>query len=201
MENTNSKSISSSDNSNDDVVVSSNNSNVGPLPPPSNIPDPITSNVPGTWSYDTMSRRIDAEILQRTYEDNKETWENQPEFKAILARFTKLRKDLQQASTTPLHYPDKPPPQQDDSYLTLTQQNQLLRRDKEWQEWKDILQPFVENEDTWLTAPWMVTEFYVYRTLLIDVIKYWDEYEYIKVDYLNDYDDDDEYDPTTNFCF
>merc|ERR1712232_1500423 len=60
-------------------------------------------------------------------------------------------------------------------------------REREWSEWSDILRPFVDKEDTWLTAPWMVTEFYVYRRLLIDVIRYWDEYEY-------EYEEDDDED-------
>lgn len=128
------------------------------------IPDPICSNVPGTWAYDTMSRRVDEEILQRTYEDNKEIWETK-EFAGILQRFQDLRNELQSASTTKLALPPAPPKGCSDI------------RQTEWDEWKQILDPFVSKEDTWLEAPWMVTEFYVYRRLLVDVIGYWDEFD------------------------
>ena len=128
------------------------------------IPDPIYSDVPGTWAYDTMSRRVDEEILQRTYEDNKETWETE-EFASIFQRFQDLRTELQNAATTNLALPPVPPEGCSDLRKT------------EWNEWKQILDPFVSKDDTWLTAPWMVTEFYVYRKLLIDVIGYWDEFD------------------------
>jgi hypothetical protein len=45
----------------------------------------------------------------------------------------------------------------------------------EWDEWKTILQPFLDNNDMWLTAPWVVTEFYVYRRLVEEAIGHWDE--------------------------
>lgn len=128
------------------------------------IPDPICSDVPGTWAYDTMSRRVDEEILQRTYEDNKETWKTE-EFSGILQRFEDLRKILQNASATKVAFPPAPPEGSSDL------------RQTEWDEWKQILDPFVSKGDTWLEAPWMVTEFYVYRKLLVDVIGYWDEFD------------------------
>lgn len=128
------------------------------------IPDPIYSDVPGTWAYDTMSRRVDEEILQRTYEDNKEIWETE-EFSGILRRFNDLRSELQNAADTKLALPPVPP------------QGCSDLRQTEWDEWKEILDPFVSREDTWLTAPWMVTEFYVYRRLLVDVVGYWDEFD------------------------
>jgi hypothetical protein len=149
------------------------------------IPDPIYSDIPGTWAYDTMSRRVNEEILQRTYDDNKDVWENNSEFEPILRRFNELRNDLQNASTTKLKLPLQ------SHLLSISSDNNSnvavcssskgsssTTRLTEWNEWNDILQPFIQKNDTWLTAPWMVTEFYVYRRLLIDVIKYWDEYEY-----------------------
>jgi hypothetical protein len=143
------------------------------------IPEPIYSNVPGTWSYDTMSRRVDEEILQRTYDDNKDVWENNPEFESILKRFNELRYDLQNASITKICLPLKPKPSSLSEDSTESEDDDVDRRRlKEWMEWNDILQPYINKNDTWLTAPWMVTEFYLYRRLLIDVIKYWDEYEY-----------------------
>ena len=128
------------------------------------IPEPICSDVEGTWAYDTMSRRVDEEILQRTYEDNKKNWLKE-DFSGILQRFYDLRKELQNASATKLALPPAPPKGCSDL------------RQTEWDEWKQILDPFVSKEDSWLEAPWMVTEFYVYRRLLVDVIGYWDEFD------------------------
>ena len=129
------------------------------------IPDPICSTEPGSWAYDTMSRRVDEEILQRTFEDIQEDLE-QPAFSTIKERFEALREDLQNAATRSLTYLDDLP------------EDASPERQKEWREWKQILDPFLAdkkgNPDTWLTAPWMVTEFYVYRRL-IQAIGYWDE--------------------------
>lgn len=123
------------------------------------IPKPICSDVPGTWAYDTMKRRVNEEILQRTYEDNKDEWEKL-EFQLILERFLELREDI--GSSTKLKMLNPLPPKSSEG------------RVKEWNEWKHILQPFLDKGDTWLSAPWLVTEFYVYRRLM-EAIGYWDE--------------------------
>ena len=117
------------------------------------LPDPICSTEPGTWAYDTMSRRVDEEILERTWQDNKETWEK-PEWKVVKERFEALREELRSAATTQLTYLDELP------------EGASEMRQREWSEWKLALEPFVEKQDTWLSAPWMVTEFYVYRRLI-----------------------------------
>lgn len=46
-------------------------------------------------------------------------------------------------------------------------------RKREWEEWRQLLKPYVDNGDTWLTAPWLVTEFFVYRKLM-QAIGYFD---------------------------
>ena len=122
------------------------------------IPEPICSDIPGTWAYDTMSRRVDEEILQRTFDDNKETFETEP-FQPILKRFQQLREDLRSSSKLKM--------------LDELPAGASEERKREWKEWKEILQPFLDRGDTWLSAPWMVTEFYVYRRL-IQAIGYWD---------------------------
>lgn len=124
------------------------------------IPEPIRSNTPGTWAYDTMSRRVDAEILERTWQDNKETW-SRPEWKPVTEKFQKLRTELQNAATTKLRHLEELPSDASEE------------RQREWREWKEILDPFVQNNDTWLTAPWMVTEFFLYRRLM-ECLGYWD---------------------------
>ena len=163
------------------ATTSQTTTTTNPKGPNLPIPDPIYSDIPGTWAYDTMSRRVNEEILQRTYEDNKEIWENNSEFAPILKRFQELRNDLQNASTTKLKLPLQSHllkiSSDNNSNVAYSNKGSSSRL-TEWNEWNDILHPFIEKNDTWLTAPWMVTEFYVYRRLLIDVIKYWDEYEY-----------------------
>jgi hypothetical protein len=123
------------------------------------IPEPICSDTPGTWAYDTMSRRVNEEILQRTLEDNQQVFATDA-FQTINEKFEALRKELQSSAKLTMLDP-------------LTESASEERK-REWNEWKDILQPYLDKGDTWLTAPWMVTEFYVYRRLM-EAIRFWDE--------------------------
>jgi len=102
-----------------------------------------------------MSRRVNEEILERTVQDCAEDLAK-PEFATIQKNIQALRAELSAASSTKLTHLDKA----------------LAPCDKEWQEWYNILQPHIEAGDTWLTAPWMVTEFYVYRRLM-QAFDYW----------------------------
>ena len=45
---------------------------------------------------------------------------------------------------------------------------------REAREWHDILASYIDNNDTWLSAPWLVTEFYAYRRV-IEAIGYYDK--------------------------
>lgn len=128
------------------------------------IPPPLLSLTPGSWAYDTMSRRLNKDILQRTYEENEEAF-NSPEFASALERFNKLRSELDNAANTKL------------TYLQFDEGEdgrpaELVER--EAREWKDILAKYVENDDTWLSAPWLTTEFYAYRRL-IEALGYYDK--------------------------
>ena len=158
------------------------------------LPAPVCANMPGTWAYDTMARRLDSEIFQRTYEENKGVWDTDPDFAPILARFHQFRQQFRTAAvvaTTPLPYPSAQYVRNNKIQNSATEDYQA--RVKERNEWIDILQPYIggnedEDEDspmtnqpsnatataTWLSAPWMITEFYAYRVLVIDVIRYWD---------------------------
>jgi hypothetical protein len=136
------------------IVNNNNNLNSKPLPRLA-LPEPIRSETPGTWAYDTMSRRIDSEILERTYQDNKETFES-AKFAGILARFKELRFELQHAASTKLSYLED---------LPVTAASNA-KQQKEHEEWQQLLKPHVEKQETWLSAPWMITEFYLYRRLL-----------------------------------
>eukprot|EP00563_Minutocellus_polymorphus_P005558 CAMPEP_0181031892 /NCGR_PEP_ID=MMETSP1070-20121207/6464_1 /TAXON_ID=265543 /ORGANISM="Minutocellus polymorphus, Strain NH13" /LENGTH=448 /DNA_ID=CAMNT_0023109279 /DNA_START=73 /DNA_END=1419 /DNA_ORIENTATION=- len=128
------------------------------------LPPPIYSEEPGTWAYDTMSRRVDAEILQRTYEENEEEF-NSPEFAEALKNLNNdLRAELQNAAKTKLRH-----------LKDLTEEEARSdERAREYNEWKAIMDPYVEKGDTWLTAPWLVTEFYAYRRLM-EALGYFDK--------------------------
>lgn len=116
--------------------------------PKAPLPPPICSTEPGTWAHDTMSRRVNEEILERTWLDNQSVWKDWP---TVLRKFQSLRRELEKAAETKLSHLPEPVP---------------AELKEEWREWKEILGPFVDKGDTWLTAPWMVTEFYVYRRLM-----------------------------------
>ncbi|KAL3786134.1 hypothetical protein HJC23_010708 [Cyclotella cryptica] len=152
------------------IMASSTSSNTNTCPKTGNplpnlpIPEPLLSLTPGTWAYDTMSRRLNKEILQRTYEENQASFESS-EFAQALVRFNELRSELDNAADTKL------------SYLKFDEvedgrPSEVVER--ECREWKDILSPYIENNDTWLSAPWLVTEFYAYRRL-IEAIGYYDK--------------------------
>ncbi len=125
------------------------------------LPEPICSTTPNTWAYDTMSRRVNEEILQRTFEENQNEFES-AKFQEVLKRFQALRQKLKSAGDTKLTYLDDLP------------EDSSQERVREYNEWKELLKPFVEAGDTWLSAPWLITEFYVYR-LLMQALGYWDK--------------------------
>jgi Damage-control phosphatase ARMT1-like domain len=131
------------------------------------LPDRIRSDVPGTWAYDTMSRRVDGEILERTWLDNEHVWK-EARWSDALTKFQALRGELQSAASTRLTYlgdHETFQPSGDESYDDADAVSaEELRLER--QEWREILQPYVEANETWLSAPWMVTEFYVYRRLM-----------------------------------
>lgn len=111
-----------------------------------------------------MSRRLNVEILGRTYEENEEAF-NSPPFAKALTRFNALRAELTNASTTKLRNLqfDKDTDGRSEAVV-----------EREEREWIQIMQPYIEKEDTWLSAPWLVTEFYAYRRL-IEAIGYYDK--------------------------
>jgi hypothetical protein len=126
------------------------------LPRVPQLPDPIVSNIPGTWAYDTMNRRVDGEILERTAQDNYHTWTTEPQFAVdaflILSRFNNLRRELQNAASTQLTYLDDP--------IIINESVSSEQHIQEINEWNEILRPYVDRGDTWLSAPWLVAEFY-----------------------------------------
>lgn len=107
----------------------------GRLPTLEPMPEVIRSNVSGTWAYDTMSRRIIQDILDKVVltDNDCSQW---PGVKA-------LRDELLQDSILR--------PLEDDAAATdVAEWNQLLA---------------LHANQSWLSAPWMVAEFYLYRRL------------------------------------
>ena len=103
----------------------------------------ITSDKPGTWAHSTMSSRIDITIIRKIFSDNADNDKFTPQAKANLE---KLSSELQ--SSSPLRHIEP-----DDSA------------------WRDILSPLISRQLTYLTAPWLISEFYVYRRV-IEAIDY-----------------------------
>lgn len=115
------------------------------LPRAAPLPPPICSSVPGTWAYDTMSRRVREEIIEKVViGDNK----GAAPFEAARSEVEALCDELRKAGETALtHVPD-------------------AGGGPDLEEWRSIMAPHVDKGDTWLSAPWVVTEFYVYRRLV-----------------------------------
>ena len=105
------------------------------------IPDPLLSLTPGTWAYDTMSRRVNEDILQRTYEENEDAF-NSPSFATALERFNKLRSELDDAANTKLRHVQ--------FESTDGRSADVVAREEA--EWKSIMQPYIDNGDTWLSG-------------------------------------------------
>jgi len=111
-----------------------------------------------------MSRRLNEEILQRTYEENEEAF-NSPPFAEALRRLNELRAELREASSTKLR---------DLRFDRSTDGRPPDVVDLEEREWREILAPHVEAGDTWLSTPWLVAEFYAYRRL-VEALGYHDQ--------------------------
>lgn len=151
------------------IMSCSSNPNPNPKPKLA-LPKALDSQIPGTWSYDTMTRRIDSEILQRTYDENEIEFKS-PKFASALVKFNALRLELRNAGDTKLRHLHPIPIT---SGTTGTTDSNTHDRDREMDEWRNILTPFVDDRnDTWLSCPWMVAEFYVYRRLL-EALGYFD---------------------------
>ena len=107
-----------------------------------------------------MSRRLNEDILQRTYEENEDKF-NTPEFAKALERFNELRAELENAADTKLTHlkfdevTDGREGQKAPGDAEFKEEG-VIEREK--REWLNIMEPFVEKEDTWLSAPWLVTE-------------------------------------------
>lgn len=113
----------------------------GPRKP---IPPVLRSNKPGTWAYDTMSRRIRTDILARVFAEN----DYPPE---VVDQLRGLEMELSKPESTPLS------PLKEDGGPDISLWN------------NEILENSLTTGETWLSAPWAVAEFYFYRRIMTAV--------------------------------
>lgn len=105
------------------------------------VPPPIRSDKPGTWAYRTMSDRIRTDILARVFRENNFS-------PSVLEELRKLDKELENAESTRLT------PIPADGGPDVDHWNQVC------------LSSALQAGDTWLSAPWAVSEFYFYRRIM-----------------------------------
>ncbi|CAN0409628.1 unnamed protein product, partial [Ectocarpus sp. 12 AP-2014] len=106
------------------------------------LPEIIVSNVPGSWSYDTMSRRLRENILMRIYDDNDLT---KPEMASAKEALDTLVEELKTAGDSKLR------PISEDGGPEVA-------------EWNKVMGPFLGM--SWLDTPWLYSEFYAYRRVV-----------------------------------
>lgn len=111
------------------------------------LPPPMRSNVPGTWAHDTMIRRVVEDIIPRIIEDNKDelTRPTSPHRSECLLQINDLVSSLRSGKS---------------GYL-----RGLADKGPDLLVWNKILQGVPETERNWLDAPWMISEFYLYRRI------------------------------------
>ena len=111
------------------------------------LPPPMTSTEPGTWAFDTMSRRVSKEIIPRIINDNEAelTRPTSPHRSECLLVLNDLISSLDSGSTGFLR--------------GLADQGPDVKL------WDQILRDIPEEKRNWLDAPWVVTEFYLYRRI------------------------------------
>ena len=114
-----------------------------PLTPDGRLPPAILSNAPGTWAYDTVSRRLRESISSRVMTDNADTLDADPR---AAAAFAALDAELADAANVALR------PIEDDGGPDVRYWNESL------------VDAWIGK--TWLDAPWLVSEFYFYRRVL-----------------------------------
>ena len=106
------------------------------------IPPVITSETPGTWAHDTVSRRLREDILARVFRDNAD----------VLAAGTDAEVNLRaldaELSTTSTSVITHIPPDGGPDLAT----------------WSTLCGTHLDK--TWLEVPWLFAEFYFYRRIL-----------------------------------
>ncbi|GMH48750.1 hypothetical protein TrVE_jg7959 [Triparma verrucosa] len=107
------------------------------------MPEALTSSTPGTWAHDTMSRRVEKDILQRLEEENEAEFKT-PEFSSSKMKLSDLREELRTSSII----------------------RHVEGSGEDLEDWRRAMADVVSKQETYLTAPWLTAEFYVYRRVL-----------------------------------
>ncbi|CAM9356926.1 unnamed protein product, partial [Phaeothamnion confervicola] len=129
---------------------------VPPLPA-APLPPILLSNVPGTWAYDTMSRRLRDDILKRIYDEND--MEKSPELKEAKEGLDALIAEMSHPETSKVCLYSV-------MVFKVARFGASAEEDggPEVAEWNEVMAPFFGKN--WLDAPWLYAEFYAYRRLM-----------------------------------
>ena len=114
----------------------------GPRTWDGSTPPVITSDEPGSWAHDTVSRRLREDILARVFRDNADVLASGTNAEANLRA---LDAELAAAATSVI---TRVPPDGGPDVDT----------------WTQLCEPHLGK--TWLEAPWLFAEFYFYRRIL-----------------------------------
>lgn len=122
---------------------------------PAILPPPMRSNIEGTWAYDTMSRRVITDIMRRIIEDNESELvkPTSPLRSECFLLLNDLKSSLECGRT---------------GFLRGLSDN-----GPDVTEWDRILSTLPEEERNWLDAPWVITEFYLYRRI-VEAFRFFD---------------------------
>ncbi|PHJ24046.1 duf89 fructose bisphosphatase [Cystoisospora suis] len=121
------------------------------------VPPAVHSDKPGTWSYDTINRRLREEILKRTFDENASFLASHPE---SLRRLQALDSEMAKSTTTTLR--NLPECSGDDANRVYRLCVEQADRDF-WN--KDVLAKWISQGCTWASAPWLVSELFFYRRI------------------------------------
>ncbi len=113
----------------------------------SDLPPQMTSDIPGTWAFDTMSRRVVEEIIPRIINDNTDelTKPSSSHRSECLLVINDLISSLKAG---------------EGGYL-----RGIADAGSDCDTWADILRTIPDERRNWRQAPWIVSEFYLYRRL------------------------------------
>jgi hypothetical protein len=113
-----------------------------------NLPPGMVSDTPGTWAHDTMSRRVVEEIIPRIINDNAdELTQPSSEHRAeCLLVINDLISSLQAFGSGHLRG--------------------IADSGPDVELWQGILTGIPDEKRNWRDAPWVVSEFYLYRRLV-----------------------------------
>ena len=115
------------------------------------LPRKIFSNVEGTWAFDTVSRRLHEDILERVFKDNAKDILKDASSSAC-KKLRKLQWELEK-----------------NERVTYVEED----GGEDVETWKALMREHVQSKTRWQSIPWLDAEFYFYRRVL-SAIGYFD---------------------------